>query len=703
VLDTSPEYKEAIIADVRRIVPGAIMDLIDPDIVYGIVTSSGESIYSKSVQLHDKLTIMSDPTYITGEKNRWLLNGTQIAYPADPSDVAGQQGFLGSKLSDANAGKDAFVQLNISNIEILQAAAVFFSGRSIDGVATDFTFDIYSGDNIIYSRHVTGNLEKAVFFEGFTVHYPTALRVTIDRWSIPSRYVRMIEIIPGIYEEWEGDTIYMVDVLHQADFSCLSLPYDTATLEVYNEKRRFDPANKSGVFQSIEERQGIPLWKGVETTSGIERIPEGVFHQQNGGWQTSGDGLTMRWRLVSVIGLLSDRKFKPPTVLPASFEGWIAAIVSQLGRSFEGHYRIDGDLSGYELSCTPDEVGNITCGNLLRFICQAVGAYPKTDPETGYLWVAIVPTSRAGIETLDNLDKPPTLSANADLAAVIFKLGDAQYIVGGTNTASEKTVTVNNPFIITQEQANAAARNILINYGGNKIQAVGRGDMSRETGDVDLVEIAPNHFVSARRHRQQFRLVDGVMKNVQTQLIQATGDQLYTHHILVTESGPIQIDDGVTEIKAVLISGGDGGAAGTDGTWEKDGIPGAGGLGAEVNVLLLNINSGQTFNIVIGVGGAPGSPGGDTVMGPYSSAAGTRYGGYADIITNSAFAIPGVDGSGIAALPNTGNGGGGGQAGQRGIYGYDGEGNHYIRRYPSSGRPGASGGSGCVIIYYEVP
>jgi len=650
--------------------------------------------------LYDKNTVADGPTYATCEWNRWILNGTQKIYPDSPSVVEGHQGFLGNQLSGNDGTMDAFVQLNVSNLNVLQAAAVCFTGRELDGYAVDFTFAVYSGDTLAYSKTITGNRKQTVYFEGFTVYNPTALRVTVSKWSIPSRFLRLVEILPGIYEQWDGDTIYSLDIMDQADFSCASLPFATATLEIYNEDRRFDPRNKSGLFLSVEERQGIPIWMGVETPVGIEHVPVGVFYQQSGGWSIVNNGLAMRWRLVSIVGLLADRKFISPAVLPTSLDGWLAELVSQLGVNFAGHYRVDGNKGSTSLTCEPKDVENITCGNLLRFVCQASGTYPKADPETGYLWAASLPTKTSNKVMLDNLSDFPEYTANNDLSAIVFKIGDAQHVVGGTNTASDKTISVNNPFIKTAAQANDAARYILVNYGGNKISAKGRGDMSSEVGDVDIVEADTGFAVSGRRRRQQFRLVNGVMRDVQSELLQATGDELYTSHIVITANGTWTAPAGVTKLKLVIVGGGDGGQAGTDGTWDEDGKPGDGGLGGKINTLLVNFNDGQIFNVQIGEGGASGQAGEDTTFGAYSSSSGQRYDGFADIGTNMAFGLKGADGSRIIAQPNTGNGGGGGVPGLRGVYGTDNKGNHYIRRYPSSGTQGTPGGSGCVIIYW---
>ena len=88
--------------------------------------------------------------------------------------------------------------------------------------------------------------------------------------------------------------------------------------------------------------------------------------------------------------------------------------------------------------------------------------------------------------TLDNMEAYPVMKANDDLAALIFTLADGngtEYVVSGNATASGNTVAVNNPFIHTQAEALTAARLILSTYGGNQLEAVGRGNPASELGD----------------------------------------------------------------------------------------------------------------------------------------------------------------------------------------------------------------------------
>lgn len=698
MINTSDGYKKAIVASTRRIFAKSIIDIVDPDITYGTVTSSGEMQYSQPKQLYDKdMTVVG--TYVTLEQNRWLLNGTQQIYTGIPET---EQGATGSSLSDENGVITDWVQLNMNNLSILQACSVYFTDIGINGYALDFKIEIYSGDTLAWSESVTGNREWRVGFEGFIAYDVTRIRVTTTKWSIPERRRRIVEIIPGVYEEWGNDIIYSLDVVQQADFSGLSLPYGTANLVIYNEARRFDPNNKSGLFQSIEARQAIPIFLGVMVEEAPEFISLGVFYQQNGGWQISNDGITITWKLVDIIGLLVNRKYELPDILPTTLSGWFASLVAQLGTNFAERYTIDDELGTTVLECDAQDISNVTCGNLIRWICQAVGAYPIADPLTGYLTakkLTDVVVQRLG---LDNMNTFPSASANTDIASITFMLGDKQqYTIRGTSPTASQTVSVQNPFIKTQEQANAAARNILVNYGGNKITIRGRGDMSAEISDVDAVEMLRGVDVSARRYKQQFQFSGGTMKNVPSYFVQSNGIKLYEQFDVITQSGTWIAPEGVTQIGIILVGGGAGGENGTDGTWDEDGTIGAGGLGGKIWYGNITLNSGQITNVIIGEGGETGENGTATTFGSYSSENGQRFNGYAVIALGAVYGLNGEDGSGINAPANSGNGGGGGAAGQRGITGWDGS-QSYIGRYPTDGDSGGKGGSGVAIIFYDI-
>lgn len=719
MISSSEAYQAAVVGNTRRVFLRAAIDIIDPDLQWGTVDSSGVESVCNTVQLHDK-NIDIVP-YATLEPNRWVLDGSFKLFPLQGSDHIG---FLGDVLSgeDGTFFPAVWVEEQFANVSILQACSVYFPTAEYDGYPVDFTVEVRQGGTAYFTREFTGNTATQIDLDGFTVYNPDAIRVTVTKWSMPRRRLRVPEIIPGLHEEWTGRMIAEFALKHQGDVSCMTLPYGTCTIKMDNLDRRFEPRSKNGVFQSIEERQGIPVFLGVQLEDGsVEYKSVGVFYQYSGGWKTGDNGLTMQWDLVDIVGLLADREFIPPSSLPTTLSGWIATLVAQLGENFENMYTVDPDYENAAVSvrATNDVVG-VTCGDILRYVCMATGTWPRADAETGYL-TAEPMWSQGSKITLSNLVNYPTMKANNDIAAIIFTLNDGndtQYIVSGNSTASSETKSVKNPFIKTTAQALTAARSILSTYGGNKLEIVGRGDPASEIGDVDVVWLDESSATTARRIQQDLSFSDGVLINCSSVLLQADGSFMYENREVITEPGIYTAPAGATHLRLILVGkGGDGedgedgsvytetvytdGSVGTsEGSRGEDGADGQGGL---VWTGTIDINPQQQFRVFFS--------GMNTIFGVYSSANGQRYPqGFSDVASGDSYARSGV----AAPQPGSGDGGAGGKGGEPGylrrtyIPQYDDEGNPAGGRWktldevdPEPGQPGVAGASGCVVVYWD--
>lgn len=702
MIKSTAAYQAAITGDARRILLRAIIDLISPDIVYGAGETSGQIPWSQLAQIHDK--VFDTPAkYATLEHNRWTLDGTFGIFPDQAADVTGQVAYIGDALSgeDGSFAAPPWVELQFSGVSVLQACSVYFPDDEYDGVPLDFTVEVKQGGTAYYSKSFTGNQAARVSMSGFTVNNPDAIRVTVSKWSLPYRRMRLVEIVPGIYEQWDNNIIAEFNVKQQGNVACTALPYGTCTLKMDNLSRRFEPRAKDGLFQSIEERQGIDISIGVRLADGTDDYKRvGIYYQYSRGWRTGDNGLTMQWDLVDIIGLLASREFLPPSTLPTTLEGWIAALVGQLGVNFAGRYTVDPNYIG--AAVTASSVADVTgksCGDILRWACMAAGVWPRADAETGYL--AAEPLWSEGNKlTLDNLTAYPILRANSDVAAIIFTLHDGsgtQYIVSGNSTASSETVSIDNPFIHTQAQALTAARMILSTYGGNQLETTGRGDPTREIGDVETVWLNESSATTARLIMQTMQFSGGVLQGCQSQLLQADGSFQFQGRAQITESGTWTAPAGKTQLRVILVGHGGNGTAGTDGSWDEAGTPGAPGLGGLVWAGTININNGQSFDVTIGE---------NTVFGAYSSANGKRYAnGYTDVASGDSFARTGV----AAPLPGSGDGGAAGKAGAQGRRQWvtkqneDGSttGRWKVYSQPGKGTAGKQGAPGCVVVYWD--
>lgn len=703
MIKSGQAYHAAITGDARRVLLRAVIDIISPDIVFGAGETSGQIPWSKPEQLHDK--VFGNPAkYATLERDRWALDGTWDLLPDDPAQTVGQMAYIGSVLSGADGtfSTPPWVELQFSGVSVLQACSVYFPGNDYDGLPEDFTVEIKQGGTAYHTRTYTGNTASSVSLEGFTVNNPDAIRVTVTKWSRPSRRMRVVEIVPGVYEGWDGGMIAELNVKQQGNIAATALPYGTCTLKIDNLSRRFEPRSKNGLFQSIEERQGIDVSLGVRLADGTDEYKRlGIFYQYSGGWKTGDNGLTMQWNLVDIIGLLANREFLAPSTLPTTLGGWIGALAAQLGVNFQDRWHVDPNYTALPVTVrTADDLQGKSCGDILRWVCQATGTWPRADASTGDLTAEPL-WSEGNKVTLDNLNSYPTMKANGDVAALIFTLNDGsgtKYIVSGNATSSSETVSIDNPFIKTQTQALAAARLILSTYGGNVLDLTGRGDPSSEIGDVETVWLDESQATTARLTMQTFQFSNGVMQGCQSQLLQADGSFLYQGREVITTPGTWKAPAGKKSLRVILVGKGGDGTRGQDGTWDAAGADGVDGLGGLVWAGTININDGQEFPVAFGT---------DTTFGAYSSANGKRYdNGYTDVASGDSFARTGV------AKPRAGTGDGGAK-GTGGTQGrrhretscdLDGNpsGSYWeIDAYPGIGTNGKSGALGCVVVYWD--
>lgn len=742
MIDRSSAYDQAITARRRRITVRATFDLRDPDAVVSGAASSAQSPYSQIAQVYDEITDQTDFKLGTLEQDRIQLDGSWALPPDDPDEVKAEQlGWWGGVLSGADgtfSSPQPYIELSFSGMSILQAFTLWFSQNSYDGVPESFRVDVYSAATLAFSRIVEGNVDHQVLIEQFTVYDPTRIRITMLKWSRPYTYPRLTDLFFGLFEQWSGRDICSVDVLTESTFTGLSLPYSTCDLEAYNKGHRFDPYAPNSLFLSIEERQAIPIDWGIYLPDGtIEWVPGGWYYQQSGGWEIK--DITVKWSLVDIIGMLVDRNYSPPDTLPTTLGGWIASIVACLGVNLAGRYIVDDEVKDLALTAKVEDVTDKFCGDVLRYACMATAAWAHQDFETGYLRISKRGYDTGANITGSNMPSWPKMQANEEIADITFKLDDNQEVTfPGTNTASDKSLTVDNPFVHTADDARRVVSNVMSQYGGRKFTVRSRGNPVSETGDIDTVATAFGTTISARRYKQQLKLVDGVMRNLPSYLIQTDTDKRYDNKVVLTGSGTWKAPTGVRELYVQIVGGGNGGNGGDGGDYyENEGQTyGSGGLGGLVYIATLTINSGQSFSYSCGKGGAGGAggaadewvkydgeqgkpgkgeqgkPGGATTFGAYSSANGKNYTvGITDVESGAFYGAKGADGDGTLTFnppENSGCGGNGGKLGRSGVYhrapGRPPGGGYKVRDLAAEdGGDGTRGKDGVIIIQYNDP
>ena len=731
MINVGEAFKEGVVAQSRRVKLKAIVDITPTEVVYGVVDGSTQSVNSKSSQIHNKTTDISMRS-ISSELNKWIIGEPFTTYDRNTSSEIGYETF---GQFDENGEGNFFVEAKFTNVNILQACHIYFPNNTTDGYAVDYTIEVKQGNNSAYTKVITDSRTHDLFVSGFTVYYPTSIKLTITKWSLPNRRMRVPELILGMYDEWLDDMFASFNIQQRSSFTAFSLPYTTCEVEIDNSKLTFDPTNKQGMFLSLEERQPIELLVSVNDSQFHQF---GTYYHYSGGWKTGNSSLSMRWNLVDLIGLLYERKIDTNGLtLPTKLGGWIAMLVSQLGSAFANLYEVPSEYANLPLSTTADKLKGHTCGEVLQWCCQATQTWPRAVAN-GKLYVGKFERYGQSDPDLtvkllyDNLDKYPILKANDDIARFDYKISDNSTVsIAGTSASSPTTQSVDNPFINSNAKAETSAIYALQFYGGNKIETSGRGNPSQEIGDIVYVEMSKGAFQAARVVEQSFQISEHVMKGCKTILLAIDPSAMYSNYVVITEGteekpyvwsvpGNLTIDPetGLGHIKVVLVQAGwTGGHGGWRGyfSWDPDGNgePGPGG-----NIFIMNdvpVMRGLNLEVVTGLAANPSTRDGEkeALIGGHSTITinGTVFSSHEGETFENGLIEPvsakmvGRPHRGYPAQ-NSGDGGGAGREGYvirheaepESQYDYAKE-TWYEYIYPTQGTKGADG---CVIICFNT-
>ena len=151
----------------------------------------------------------------------------------------------------------------------------------------------------------------------------------------------------------------------------------------------------------------------------------------------------------------------------------------------------------------------------------------------------------------------------------------------------------------------------------------------------------------------------------------------YDERVVLTSAGSWTVPDGVTQVRAVLIGGGNPGENGQAGTsnittskrWynqqsyttpsssgKPGGAGGAGGQGGKIYEETIDVTPGQQITYSAGTGGTSSTTPTESTFGDLSSGSGSSSSlGYTDIITGETYARAGADGIDGGAGGNYGN------------------------------------------------
>lgn len=233
---------------------------------------------------------------------------------------------------------------------------------------------------------------------------------------------------------------------------------------------------------------------------------------------------------------------------------------------------------------------------------------------------------------------------------------------------SDKVYSVTNATLITALNSSGIAQKLYEAYTKPKTVQANVFHGKEKVGDViNTINPYSYEMENAFLKKQEINISNMLMANSEflIDFIPSGAVTGYKNRVLLTGSGDWEVPEGVTEIRAILIGGGNGGQAGKigeagergssstspgGGNGGNGGEGGDGGAGGKTLDVVLDVTPNQQISYISGSGsiggvgdGATGSDGTETTFGMYTSDTGST-GEYVDAMTAERLAHSGQKG-----------------------------------------------------------
>jgi hypothetical protein len=239
------------------------------------VVVENESAISKADQLTNGVQMMSKKL-ATLEHNIFILDGTMES----PTTDNGEVGYM----SEGISGGLGHISDKIEFVFTLPHSSAGFTFRFDDrtgNVARDFDIIAYDGaDDIVAQGGVRENTRADVVLELPAYGYKR-IEIIILRTSIPSRRVRLVEVIFGIiYTYGRGyQNLAATEIIYETSLISKTLPSGQLSVTINNKDRKYNMVNADGIFRYLQRGQKLKVEMGIGKDYGeLEYVNAGTYY-----------------------------------------------------------------------------------------------------------------------------------------------------------------------------------------------------------------------------------------------------------------------------------------------------------------------------------------------------------------------------------------------------------------------------------------
>ena len=218
----------------------------------------------------------------------------------------GDCGFIGNALSDINGSfaNPPIVTMGFSQVHsnLIQGVTITWSEK-FNEYAEDFTLTAYNGDTIVATKEVIGNTDiKSVVYMDIADY--DRITISISRWCLPYRRVRISEILPGVVKTYSKSDLFSFEHSQEVDPISASLPKSEISFSIDNTDNSYNPNNLDSLSKYLIERQEVKSRYGYRIGNNVEWLDCGTFYISE--WDAPQGGMTADFKARDLLEFMTD-------------------------------------------------------------------------------------------------------------------------------------------------------------------------------------------------------------------------------------------------------------------------------------------------------------------------------------------------------------------------------------------------------------
>lgn len=407
-------------------------------------SATSENAISNLNQILD-FNLLQGNKYVSLDHNRWGLNQGFKALADDTETL--DIGYVSGCQSRADASILYPPTLSFSFSEVHGSIGFTIYFEESTGVhSTNFDVKIYNGTSLIDTKTIENHSTICVI-DMLCPSY-TKVEFIFYELSRPKARLRISEVVFGVIEEFNPNTISSVDLSYAIDPLAETLPINSALVRIDNSDQRFNLINPNGVYAYLQQPQSFYISMGIgESYDTIEYTDMGKFYFVTASAEDS--GLTAEICAYDWVYWLEKSQISLTETGTWTLEEAVAFIINTAKISCD--IEIAEDLKDISIRKFTD---TMSCREALRLSVQACCATTYFDRSSNLIIQKIASNDVADVLNADNMMSSPKVSIESAVNTV-----NLSYL---NDTGETVTYTVSNIISDEMPQVKSFTNNMVI-------------------------------------------------------------------------------------------------------------------------------------------------------------------------------------------------------------------------------------------------